>query len=154
MIIDAHNKKVENICNRIHNKCVVCGSSNPRGLQLKFEIADDGSVGAKFRCDNSFEGYPGSLHGGVIMSVFDGAMGHCLFARGQTAVTVEMTTRFRFPVLTGQEAAVSAHITRSAHPLYLLNAEIIQDGIVKATAQGKFYDQPKLADETETLNEL
>jgi acyl-CoA thioesterase FadM len=83
------------------------------------------------------------------MSIFDGAMGHCIFARGQTAVTVEMTTRFRHPVLTGQEATVSARITHSSHPLYLLEAEIIQGGIVKATAEGKFYDQPKLADEME-----
>ena len=149
MIIDANQKRLENICNRVHDKCVVCGSSNPSGLHLKFEIADYGSIRARFRCDASFEGYSGSLHGGVIMSVFDGAMGHCIFARGQTAVTVEMTTRFRHPVLTGQEATVSAHITRSSPPLYLLEAEIIQEGVVKATAEGKFYNQPKLADEME-----
>jgi hypothetical protein len=29
-------------------------------------------------------------------------------------------------------------------PLYLLEAEIIQDGEIKATAKGKFYDQPDL----------
>lgn len=151
MIIDANQKRVENICNRVHNKCVVCGSSNSSGLRLKFEITEDGSVTGKFRCDKSFEGYSGSVHGGVIMSVFDGAMGHCMFACGQTAVTVEMTTRFRHPVLAGQEATVSARITRSSHPLYFLEAEIIQGGVVKATAEGKFYDQPKLADEMEQI---
>ena len=67
-----------------------------------------------------------------------------MFACGQATVTVEMTTRFRHPVVTGQEATVSARITRSSHPLYLLEAEIIQDGKVKATAKGKYYDQPKL----------
>jgi hypothetical protein len=30
--------------------------------------------------------------------------------------------------------------------LYLLEAEIIQDGEIKATAKGKFYDQPDLVD--------
>ncbi|MBN2019285.1 MAG: PaaI family thioesterase [Sedimentisphaerales bacterium] len=153
MIIDAYDKKISNICDLVHNKCIVCGASNPRGLHLKFEVAGDGSVKADFQCDGSFEGYSGSLHGGVIMSIFDGAMGHCMFARGQTAVTVEMTTRFRQPILTGRDATVSAHITRVSHPLYLLKAEIIQDGRVKATADGKFYDQPKLADETEQFNE-
>ena len=73
-------------------------------------------------------------------------MGHCMFARGQAAVTVEMTTRFQHPVITGHEATVLAQITRSSHPLYLLEAEIIQDGEVKATAKGKFYDQSKLID--------
>ena len=154
MIIDAYDKKISNICERVHHKCIVCGASNPRGLHLKFKIANDGSVKARFQCDKSFEGYSGSLHGGVIMSIFDGAMGHCIFSRGRTAVTVEMTTRFRHPVLTEQEAIVSARITRSSHPLYLLEAEIIQEGRVKATAEGKFYNQPKLADETEQVNGL
>jgi acyl-CoA thioesterase FadM len=55
-----------------------------------------------------------------------------------------MTTKFRHPVLTGREATVSAILTRVSHPLYLLEAEIVQDGQVKATAKGKFYDQPDL----------
>jgi hypothetical protein len=32
-----------------------------------------------------------------------------------------------------------------------LEAKIIQDGIVKATAEGKFCEQPKLADEAEQV---
>jgi len=99
-----------------------------------------------FQCDEAFEGYPGVLHGGVISSILDGAMVNCLFALGQAAVTVELTTRFRHPVATYQEATVSARVTRSSHPLYLLEAEIVQDGKVKATAKGKFYDQPELPD--------
>jgi len=151
MIIEDHNKKIGNICERVHRKCIVCGASNPRGLHLKFNISNDGVTEAKFLFDKSFEGYPGSLHGGVIMSIFDGAMGHCMFALGQTAVTVEMTTRFRHPVLTGQEAIVTARITRSSHPLYLLEAQIVQNGAVKATAKGKFYEQPHLADVMEHI---
>ena len=86
------------------------------------------------------------MHGGVMSSILDGAMGNCMFARGQAAVTAGMTTRFRHPVVTGREATVSARITRVSHPLYLLEAKIIQDGKVKATANGKYYDQPKLID--------
>ncbi len=56
-------------------------------------------------------------------------------------MTVEMTTRFRHPVVTNQQAIVSAHVTRFYHPLCLLEANIVQDGKVKATAKGKFYDQ-------------
>ena len=134
-----------NICNLVHPKCVVCGFGNGNGLHLEFEITDKGSVTATFRCDDAFEGYPGMLHGGVISSILDGAMGNCMFARGQATVTIEMTIRFRHPVAIKQEATVSARVTRDSHPLYLLEAEIIQDGKVKATAKGKYYDQPKLA---------
>jgi len=145
MNIETVQNTVANIRNRVHPKCVVCSSANAKGLHLHFDIADNGNVKADFQCDEAFEGYPGVLHGGVISSILDGAMGNCMFARRQAAVTVEMTTRFRHPVVTGQKAVVSARIRRISHPLYLLEAEIIQGGKVKATAKGKYYDQPKLA---------
>ena len=107
-------------------------------------VADDSSVTATFQCDEVFEGYPGILHGGIISSILDGAMGYCMFARGQAAVTVEMAIRFRHPVKTGHEATVLAQITRSSHLLYILEAQIIQNGEIKATAKSKFYDQPGL----------
>ena len=78
-------------------------------------------------------------------------MGHCMFVRGQTPVTAEMTIRFRHPVITKQEAAVSARIVRSSHPLYLLEAEIVQDSQVRATAKAKFLDRPQLIDVSEDI---
>ena len=146
MKIETVQNTVANIRNRVHPKCVVCSFANAKGLHLEFDVTDDGSVKADFQCDEAFEGYPGVLHGGVISSILDGAMGNCIFACGQTAVTVEMTTRFRHPVTTCSKATVSARIIRTSHPLYLLEAEIAQDGEIKATAKGKFYDQPDLAD--------
>ena len=133
---------VANIRNLVHPRCVVCSFRNGSGLHLEFDVSDDGSVKADFQCNKAFEGYPGILHGGVISTILDGAMGHCMFARGQAAVTVEMTTRFRCPVITEHSATVLARITRSSHPLYLLEAQIIQDGEIKATAKSTFYDQP------------
>jgi len=75
-----------------------------------------------------------------------------MFVRGQTPVTAEMTIRFRHPVITNQEAAVSARITRSSHPLYLLEAVIIQGGQVRATAKAKFLDRPQLIDSSEEIS--
>ena len=146
MSIETVQNTVANIRNRVHPKCVVCSFANAKGLHLKFDVADDQSVTATFQCNEAFEGYTGILHGGVISSILDGAMGNCMFARGQATVTAEMTTRFRHPVATHQEATVTARVTRALHPLYLLEAEIIQNGQVKATAKGKYYDQPERAD--------
>lgn len=138
------NKSCFGCCKKTHPQCIVCSLTNAKGLHLHFELIADG-VRSIFTCDNGYEGYPGILHGGVISSILDGAMGNCMFARGLTAVTIEMKTRFRHPVRICEEAIVSARITRCSHPLYLLEAEIVQNGIVKATAKGKFYDQPNLA---------
>ena len=135
-----------NIHNFVHQRCVACGNANVKGLHLRFDTSIDGSVKGKFQCSEIFEGYSGILHGGIISLILDSAMGNCMFARGLATVTVEMTTKYKHPVVTKQDATVSAKITRVSHPLYLLEAEIVQDGKVKAIATGKYYDQPKLID--------
>ena len=84
------------------------------------------------------------VHGGIIAAIMDGAMGHCMFARQLTTVTVEIAVQFRHAVRTGQEATVRAWVVQTAHPLYMLEAEIVQGGQVKAKAKGKYYDQPEL----------
>ncbi|AQT69258.1 hypothetical protein STSP2_02447 [Anaerohalosphaera lusitana] len=129
----------------IHPNCIVCNKANPKGLNINYVLTEDGSgVTAVFDCDEQYEGYPGIIHGGVIASIFDGAMGNCMFAHGHSAVTVELTTRFRHPVQTGKCARITARITRVSRPLFLLEAELIQDCQVKATARAKFYEQPEL----------
>ena len=140
------HKSIANVQTRVHPQCIVCSSGNARGLHLDFHIEADGSAVAEFSCETEFEGYPGVLHGGVITSILDGAMGNCIFARGRAAVTVEMTTRFRHPVYTNQQACVRASMVRHSHPLYLMEAEIFQGESLKASAKGKFYDKPDLAE--------
>ncbi len=144
MTIDAVGITVTDMRDQVHSGCVVCSFANTNGLHLKFDVAQDGSVKADFHCDTSFEGYPGRLHGGVISSILDGAMGNCMFARNKATVTVELTIRFKCPIITGHQATVLARVTRDSHPLYLLEAEIVQNNQIKATAKGKYYDQPEL----------
>ena len=146
MIKIENDKMRNNVRKQVHPSCIACGFANENGLHLTFETTKDGSVTGVFHCDEAFEGYPGILHGGIISLILDSAMGNCMFARGLATVTIEMTMRFRHPVVIGQEATVSARITRVSHPLYILEAEISQNGKVKATAKGKYYDQPKLID--------
>jgi uncharacterized protein (TIGR00369 family) len=130
---------------------VVCGDTNARGLRLDFTVAADGSVSAVFRCENSFEGYAGIVHGGVVSSLLDGAMTNCLFARGIMAVTAELTVRFKHLLRVGEPARVRAWITHSSPHLHFLAAEITQSGSVAATARAKFrqsHDPPLQAQET------
>ena len=132
---------------QLHANCVVCSLSNKRGLGLEFMLLEDGAVEAAFSCDKAFEGYENMLHGGVVSSLLDGAMTSCMFAHGCSVVTAELNVRFRHPVVTGQTATVRAWPARSAPPLYILKAKVLQDGQVKATATGKFMEQPQLAEE-------
>ena len=137
---------------RIHRNCVVCGPANHRGLHVQFVSQEDGSVRASFGCGRAFEGYAGSLHGGVISALLDGAMTHCIFAHGHAGVTAELKVRYRHPVVIDHTAIVRGWIRRSSSPLYLMEAELLQDGQVKATATAKFMDQPQLVAEGQTCS--
>jgi acyl-coenzyme A thioesterase PaaI-like protein len=139
---------------RVHPHCVVCGCDNRRGLGLEFAVSDDGVVEGSFDCNRTFEGYADILHGGVVSSLLDGAMTHCMFARGRSAVTAELIVRFRHPVTIDHKATIRAWITRDESPLYILKAEVSQEGQIKATATGKFMDPPPLANATGTLGRM
>jgi len=130
----------------LHKHCVVCGSSNDRGLHVRFMPLADGVVQAFFRCDKAFEGYAGRIHGGVISALLDGAMTHCIFAHGHVGVTGELKVRYRHPVVVEQTAIVRGWIKRFSPPLYLMEAELRQDGQVKVIATAKFMVQPQLVE--------
>ena len=144
MTTDHAQVRLERIRETAHPNCVVCGRSNYHGLGVNFELLGDGSVQAEFDCDIAFEGYPDYVHGGIISSLLDGAMVNCLFAHGHTAVTAELTIRYRHPVVSNRPASVRAWIVQSTSPLYLLASEITQDGQLKVTCRGKFMDKPQL----------
>ncbi len=127
--------------NDSHPGCVVCCPSNGHGLGLVFRVAGDGVVEASFSCDTVFQGYPATLHGGVVSTLLDGAMTNCLFAHGHAAMTVELGVRFRHPVDTDNPALVRAWITSSTRPMHELAGELIQDGQIKATAKARFLEK-------------
>jgi uncharacterized protein (TIGR00369 family) len=130
-----------------HANCVVCSSSNERGLRLEFVELGNGKVQASFDCPEAFAGYGGMLHGGVVASLVDGAMTNCLFARGVSAVTAQLNVRFRNPVVTGRVAMVHAWIERATPLLYLVRAELVQDRQTKAVASGKLMRNGASANE-------
>ena len=125
---------------REHGNCVVCSSSNERGLGIEFNTLEDGSVEAVFECDKTYEGYKDLLHGGIISALLDGAMTNCMFAQGSRALTAELNVRFHQPVAIGSPAKVRAWIKKDLFPLFLVEAEVSQNQQVKASATGKFME--------------
>lgn len=128
---------------RHHARCVVCGCCGAASLCLDFQVQPGGGVEAGFGCEERFAGYDGMLHGGVISALLDGAMTNCLFALGLAGVTAELNVRFRHPVEVGRPASVAARVVRRSDPLFVLEAELTQDGVRKATATGKFMQAPE-----------
>jgi uncharacterized protein (TIGR00369 family) len=123
-----------------HPNCFVCQPHRPRGLGVRFDSLDDGAVVARVGCPREWEGYPGTVHGGVLASLIDGAMTNWLFARCVAAVTVGLRVQYRWPVVLGQRAIVRAELRSESHPRYALAATIRQEGVVRVTATGHFFE--------------
>ena len=73
--------------------------------------------------------------------LLDAAMTNCLFARGIQAVTGRLNVRFRHPVKLRANAVIHAWLIENHAPLYLLKAELAQEGRVCALADAKFFQE-------------
>jgi acyl-coenzyme A thioesterase PaaI-like protein len=85
------------------------------------------------------------IHGGIISLLLDSAMTNCLFAKNKKAVTGMLSVRYLHPVSINRMADISARLVKSAPPLYYLEAQISQDGVMLAKASGKFMEIPPKA---------
>lgn len=132
------DKEEQTIGHRSHSACVACGPANPAGLKLKFKKQPDGSVGAVVFCRREVTGYDGMLHGGVAALMLDSAMTNCLFSLGIAAFTAELNIKYKAPVVIGRAAEVSGRLVSDLAPLYLMKAELRQDGKTKVIAEAKF----------------
>jgi len=131
---------MRNVKPNSHNNCIACGESNfnPNSLQLQFASVCENSVMTKIKLDESYQGYPNVLHGGVISTLLDAAMTHCLFARHLEAMTAELTVRFIKPVPINQELIVVGTCVAEQRGMYKLTSFISLDDNILARAKAKF----------------
>ncbi len=107
--------------------CYVCGQDNAGGMRLDFEHAGPFTAQVHTIARTEHEGWGGILHGGVIFTLMDEALGWCLFFEGVSAVTAKIETRFLKPVSTGTPLRVRAWVTAHRQRLYQASAEVISD---------------------------
>lgn len=91
--------------------CFGCSPHNAAGLRLRFEKheADDGDgagegygLRTRFRITRIHESYPGVVHGGVVSTICDEAMGNLVvLRRGTPAFTVSQRMRYFTPLAVG-----------------------------------------------------
>ncbi len=93
--------------------CFGCGSLNPHGLHLQLVPDPEGDgVTAAFNPDRYAEGYTGMVHGGIITTVLDEVMAWTLYRQHIWAVTGELTTRYRKPVVLGEATTARGMIVQ------------------------------------------
>jgi acyl-coenzyme A thioesterase PaaI-like protein len=121
-----------------HDFCLMCGEKNPISMKLRFMADDSGKVYADFKGHFGLQGYTSIMHGGVICSLLDAAMTHCLFAHGIEAVTGELKVKFHSSIPFDAPLKLVAEISKSMSPLYILTSTIFFGSKRMAEAEAKF----------------
>jgi len=121
-----------------HGNCFACGSNNGLGLGLKFYKDKDNTVFGSFFADPKFEGYSGIIHGGIIATLLDSAMTHCLLLQDIPALTGRLSIKYSAPIQTGTVVKLEARIVHQFHEMFMLEGKAWVDGKRVASAEAKY----------------
>ena len=86
-----------------YTMCFGCGHDNPIGLKLNFR-QDGKTARAEFTPTKFYQGWSGLVHGGIIMSILDEAMGYATLFEGMNCVTAKMQVKL------GHLAPIDEHL--------------------------------------------
>ena len=121
------------------NYCFACGAENPIGLHLTFDFDGDKVISKKI-LPREFEGYAGTVHGGIISTILDESM--CKFISEkyhERAMTGRLEIRYKFPTPIEKELKISAWQENQRKNIITMRAKVeTPDGITTAEAIAKF----------------
>ena len=107
------------------NRCFGCGPGNPHGLKLRFKLDHTtGTTLAKVKLARRFEGPPGHIHGGIIATLLDEAMGKVNKIYEQIAMTRHMEIDYLRPSPLGQTLTVTGRLVRREGRKLFMEGEI------------------------------
>jgi len=133
--------------NNLHRNCFACGSNNGMGLGLKFYKHEDGAVFGSFFADPKYEGYSGIIHGGIIATLLDSAMTHCLLMKGIPALTGRLSIKYSTPIQPGTVVELEARIVDQIHEMFFLEGKALVDGKRVASAEAKYRTMKRMVNQ-------
>ena len=115
-------------------------------VSLRYFQKPDGTLAAVASFGPLSEGAPGQVHGGMILTVLDEALGAAAWLSGRPVLTVRLTTDFRRRVPINTEMLVTARVTRLRHRLVFVEGALFGgDEKRYAGAQGEFLELSEAA---------
>lgn len=132
--------------------CYACGAQNEHGLKMEFRREDDRAICDYTPCDYQ-QGYPGRMHGGIVATMLDEAMGWAVYGAASWGATARLNIRFRRPVPIDAPLRIEAWVTSNRSRLLELRAELRDaSGTLLADAEGSFMKlDERLAGEMNAL---
>lgn len=122
------------------NECFGCGGANVRGMQLTFEQDDTANrIRGAFRLGPQYQGGAGFIHGGIIATVLDEAMGKVCRFRGVRAVTAELGIEYLKPVPVDADLQIEGYeIEMNGRNIHIAGEIRDQAGQLLARGRGRF----------------
>jgi uncharacterized protein (TIGR00369 family) len=119
--------------------CWICGEKNPDGLQLKFDLNKTAkTLQTSFIPTETYQGYDGIVHGGILSALLDEAMAKLAFELGYNAVTAMLNVRFKSLAKVKEKLTIRGKITQANRRLVLAKATIHkEDGTLIAEGDSK-----------------
>ncbi len=105
--------------------CWICGERNKGGLQLRFDLNKSAkTLQTSFVPTETYQGYDGIVHGGILAALLDEAMAKLAFELGYNAVTAMLNVRFKSLAKVKEKLTIRGEITQANRRLVLAKATI------------------------------
>ena len=120
-----------------------CLFSRPTSVipDIAVRFDDAGTLQGCFTPTEEQQGYNGRMHGGVIAALADAAMAQCLMGHGIDGYTIDLSVKYRKPVMLHTPTQIISLITGTAlgGMLYEMKCDFFQQRMLVAGATGRFY---------------
>ncbi len=124
-----------------HELNPLAGWSNPIAPPLNMWIEGEVAYGS-CTCGWTYEGPPGSVHGGVVASIFDQFLGMCQLIGDQPGMTGYLHVNYHNRTPLNTELKLEGRFLRVEGRKNIISAEMVADGVRTASAEALFV-QPR-----------
>lgn len=117
---------------RNYSLCFGCGQNNPIGLKLHFQW-DGKTATAQFTPTEFYQGWPGLVHGGIIICLLDEAMGYAALFEGKACITAKIQAKIKRPASINAPLLITSSVIKRTKKLFESQATVsLKDGTLIA----------------------
>jgi acyl-coenzyme A thioesterase PaaI-like protein len=127
-----------------YDMCFGCGKANQHGLKMGFTQEDADTAQGEFIPRENHQGWPGYVHGGILMTALDEGIGWVCHLKNIYTVTAKIEVRLKSMARIGEPLIISATIKNQNRRLLEVEANAKRrDGSIVAEASSvQFIMQP------------
>jgi acyl-coenzyme A thioesterase PaaI-like protein len=120
-----------------YTRSPLSGPFNPIAPPVTYEYGEN-SITAKVLFNESYQGPPACVHGGMVAALLDDALGRTRHLTGRNCVTGSLNITYKRPTPINADLTVEARIESIHERKFIVTGEIYLDGQVTAAAEAVF----------------